>query len=81
VFHHQRDSIEAHLRIVFAALAISRHLQGAASMSIKKLIHTLRPGQIRDHQRRLRCVPDVVVTRRRNASASPSAAEAGGVVG
>jgi hypothetical protein len=43
VFHHQRDSIEAHLRIVFAALAISRHLQGAASMSIKKLIHTLRP--------------------------------------
>ena len=43
VFHHQQDSIEAHLTIVFAALAISRHLQDTASVSIKKLVRTLRP--------------------------------------
>jgi transposase len=43
IFHHQRDSIEAHLTIVFAALAISRHLQDASGVSIKKLVRTLRP--------------------------------------
>jgi transposase len=42
IFHHQRDSIEAHLTIVFAALAISRHLQDATGVSIKKLVRTLR---------------------------------------
>jgi len=43
VFHHERDSIEAHLTIVFAALAISRHLQDATGASIKRVIRTLRP--------------------------------------
>jgi hypothetical protein len=43
IFHHQKDSIEAHLTIVFAALAISRHLQEATGLSIKKLVSTLRP--------------------------------------
>jgi len=42
VFHHQRDSIEAHLTVVFAALAISRHLQDTTDVSIKKLVRTLR---------------------------------------
>jgi hypothetical protein len=42
VFHRQRDSIEAHLTIVFAALAISRYLQEETGTSIKKLINTLR---------------------------------------
>lgn len=45
VFHHQRDSIEAHLTIVFAALAISRHLQDVTGASIKKVVRTLRPLQ------------------------------------
>ncbi len=27
MFHHTREAIEAHLTIVFAALAIARHLQ------------------------------------------------------
>jgi len=35
-------AIEAHLTIVFAALAVSRNLQEATSMSIKKLVQTLR---------------------------------------
>jgi transposase len=43
VFHRTRDSIEAHLTVVFAALAIARHLQDATGVSIKKLVRTLRP--------------------------------------
>jgi len=43
VFHHRRDAIEAHLTIVFAALAITRHLTSATGVSIKKLARTLRP--------------------------------------
>lgn len=43
IFHHERDSIEAHLTIVLAALAVARHLQDASGVSIKRLIGTLRP--------------------------------------
>ena len=43
VFHHLKDSIEAHLSIVFAALAISRYLQDQTGVSIRKLVRTLRP--------------------------------------
>jgi hypothetical protein len=42
VFHHQHDAIEAHLTVVFAALAISRYLQAATGASIKKIVQTLR---------------------------------------
>ena len=45
MFHHQRDAIEAHLTIVFAALAIARHLQNATGVSIKKIVQALRPIQ------------------------------------
>ena len=43
VFHHQRDAIQAHLTVVFAALAVARHLQDATDVTIKKLVRTLRP--------------------------------------
>lgn len=43
VFHRQEEAIEAHLTVVFAALAIARHLQDTTGMSIKKLVRTLRP--------------------------------------
>lgn len=43
VFHHQHEAIEAHLTVVFAALAISRYLQNTTGLSIKKIIQTLRP--------------------------------------
>ena len=43
MFHHQRDSIDAHLTIVFCALAVSRDLQDATGVSIKKLVQALRP--------------------------------------
>ncbi|WP_123969384.1 hypothetical protein [Streptomyces sp. TLI_185] len=42
VFHHQRDSIETHLTVVFAALAVSRLLQNRTGVTIKKLVQTLR---------------------------------------
>ncbi len=43
IFHRQHDSIQAHLTVVFAALAVSRHLQNQTGLSIKKLVRTLRP--------------------------------------
>lgn len=43
MFHHTRDSIEAHLTVVFCALAISRHIQSLTGLSIKKVLHTLEP--------------------------------------
>ncbi|RKT79410.1 IS4 family transposase [Terracoccus luteus] len=46
IFHHTRESIEAHLTTVFAALAVARYLQDATGMSIKKIIRTLRPLQL-----------------------------------
>ncbi len=45
MFHHVRESIEAHLTIVFAALAIARHLQTVTAVSIDRIIKTLRPLQ------------------------------------
>jgi hypothetical protein len=43
IYHHKRDSIEAHLTIVMAALAVSRWLERTTGWSIKKIIQTLRP--------------------------------------
>jgi hypothetical protein len=45
MFHHTRDAIEAHLTIVFAALAVARYLQDATGLSIKKIVRTLQPLQ------------------------------------
>jgi transposase len=45
IFHRKRDSIEAHLTVVFAALAVGRYLQHRTGLSIKRLVQTLRPLQ------------------------------------
>jgi transposase len=45
IFHHTRESIEAHLTIVFAALAVARYLQNETGLSIKKIVRALRPLQ------------------------------------
>lgn len=42
IYHHLRDSIEAHLTIVFAALAVSRWIEHRAGWSIRKLVKTAR---------------------------------------
>lgn len=43
MFHHKREAIEAHLTVVFTALAVARYLQDRTGVSIKKLVTTLRP--------------------------------------
>jgi Transposase DDE domain len=43
IYHHKRDSIEAYLTIVMAALAVSRWLERETRWSIKKIVQTLRP--------------------------------------
>jgi hypothetical protein len=45
VFHRKKDSIDAHLTMVFAALAVARYLQARTGVSIKRLVKTLRPLQ------------------------------------
>ena len=45
MFHHTRGAIEAHLTVVFAALAMARYLQAVTGVSIKKLVQALRPLQ------------------------------------
>lgn len=42
IFHRTRDSIEAHLTIVFAALAVSRWLEDTTGWSVKKFVKTVR---------------------------------------
>ncbi|WP_204801013.1 IS1634 family transposase [Mycobacterium riyadhense] len=43
MFNRMRDAIEAHLTIVFAALAISHVIQSRTGVSIAKVIKALRP--------------------------------------
>ncbi|GAB7145402.1 hypothetical protein LRC484719_40030 [Mycobacterium riyadhense] len=43
IFHHTRDSIEAHLTIVFAALAVARRIQNQSGLAIANVIKQLRP--------------------------------------
>jgi transposase len=42
IYHRKRDSIEAHLTIVFAALAVSRWIESTTGWSIKKFVRTAR---------------------------------------
>lgn len=43
IFHRKRDSIEAHLTVVLASLAISRRMEQLTGVSIKHLVKSLRP--------------------------------------
>jgi hypothetical protein len=40
--YHERESIEAHLTIVFAALAVSRLVEDRTGWSIRKFVRTTR---------------------------------------
>jgi hypothetical protein len=42
IYHHKRASIEAHLTIVFTALAVSRLIEERTGWSIRKFVHTAR---------------------------------------
>lgn len=43
IFHHTRDAIEAHLTIVFAALAVSYLVQHRSGLAIGNVVKRLRP--------------------------------------
>src|SRR5699024_1285880 len=57
------DSIEAHLTIVFAALAVTRHLIDKSGYSMKRVVRTLRP------------VRDAVISLRGQRIAAPTPLE------
>lgn len=42
IYHHKRESIEAHLTIVFAALAVTRLIEDRTGWSIKKFVRAAR---------------------------------------
>ncbi|MDK3256349.1 IS1634 family transposase, partial [Blastococcus capsensis] len=43
MFHHTRDAIEAHLTVVFTALAVAREVQNRTGLAIGNVIRQLRP--------------------------------------
>ena len=43
MFSHVKESIEAHLTMVLAALAVSRTIQDRTGLSIRRFVRTLRP--------------------------------------
>jgi len=43
MFHRTRDAIEAHLTIVFTALALARETQARTGLSIRNVVRQLRP--------------------------------------
>ena len=42
IYHRKRDSIEANLTVVFAALAVTRFIETRTGWSIKKFVRTAR---------------------------------------
>jgi DDE family transposase len=42
IYHHKRESIEAHLNVVFAALAVSHWIEHRTGWTIRKFVHTTR---------------------------------------
>ena len=43
IFHRTREAIEAHLSIVFAALAVARRIQNQTGLAIANVVKQLRP--------------------------------------
>ena len=65
IYHQKRDSIEAHLTIVFAALAISRNIERQTGISIKlfvKLIRPIRSGIVTFYGKEMMAEPEVPET-------------------
>ena len=42
IYHHKRESIEAHLSVVMAAMAVGHLLEERSGLSLKRLVRTLR---------------------------------------
>ena len=42
IYHHKRESIDAHLSVVFAALAVGRYVEERTGWSIRRYVRTAR---------------------------------------
>jgi hypothetical protein len=42
IYHHKRESIQAHLSVVFAALAVGRLVEERTGWSIRRFVRTTR---------------------------------------
>ena len=42
IYHHKRESIEAHLTVVMAAMAVGHLLEERSELSLKRLVRTLK---------------------------------------
>jgi hypothetical protein len=42
IYHHKRESIEAHLAVVFAALAVTHQIETTTGWSIKRFVQAVR---------------------------------------
>ena len=65
MFHHQREAIEAHLTVVFAALAVALHPQDATGHQLKKIVRALRTARSATTEingQRLTLAPDLTDT-------------------
>ena len=46
VYHHKRESIEAHFTIVFAAIAVGRLIEERTGWAIRRFVRTTRRYRI-----------------------------------
>lgn len=42
IYHHKRESIDAHLTVVMAAMAVGHFLEQRSGLSLKRLVRTLK---------------------------------------
>jgi len=42
IYHHKRESIDAHLTVVMAAMAVGHFLEQPSGLSLKRLVRTLK---------------------------------------
>lgn len=57
-YHYTRAPIEAHLSIVFTALAVAHAIQSRTDLSIAQVVEQLRPLNKRHHQHQ-RIAPNI----------------------
>jgi hypothetical protein len=70
VYHHKRESIDAHLSVRFAAPAVTRFIEARTGWSIKKFVRTAR---------RYRTIQVRAGTKRSDAKAASRSALDGGL--
>lgn len=76
LFARRRDAIEAHLTIVFTALAISRTIQHRSGLALRRVLRTLRPLRSAPSRSTVPCRPSRPNSTTINAPSSTPSSEA-----